>query len=65
MNSMQLSRLGVQSGEQVKVGAGGTAKVALSVQLDDGVPSGAVRIAAAHLTTVALPMNAIITVERA
>ena len=65
MNSMQLSRLGMQSGEQVKVGAGGTAKVALSVQLDDGVPSGAVRIAAAHLTTVALPMNAIITVERA
>jgi formylmethanofuran dehydrogenase subunit D len=65
MNAALLSRLGVKPGEQVKVGAGGTAKIALSVELDDGVPTGAVRISAAHLSTVVLPMNAIVTVERA
>ncbi len=49
MSAATLAKLGVASGESVKVGAGATTLLA---QLDAGVPDGCVRIAAAHASTV-------------
>ncbi|MBU0752166.1 MAG: NADH-quinone oxidoreductase subunit NuoG [Gammaproteobacteria bacterium] len=66
MNAATLAKLAVATGDKVavKVGAGGTAT--LAVQLDSGVPDGCIRIAAAHATTAGLgPMFANLTVERA
>jgi NADH-quinone oxidoreductase subunit G len=65
MNAATLARIGATDGDRVKVDAGGTAKVVLSVLLDAAVPVGAVRIAAAHPLTAALPMVASLTVEKA
>ena len=63
MNAVMLSKLGVAVGENVKVGAGGTA---LTAALDAGLPDQCVRIAAAHASTVALgPMFGSLTVEKA
>jgi len=50
MNAAMLTKLGIASGDSVKVGAGGTA---LMARLDTGVPDNCVRIAAAHASTVA------------
>ena len=62
MNAAMLAKLGIASGAQVKVGAGGTA---LAAQLDAGVPDNCVRIAAAHADTLAIgPMFGSLTVER-
>jgi NADH-quinone oxidoreductase subunit G len=65
MNAVTLARVAVAGGDKVKVDAGGAAKIILSVCLDDSVPVGAVRIAAAHPLTAALPMVASLTVEKA
>ena len=63
MNKALLAKLGVVSGERVRVGAGGAA--ILAAELDAGVPDGVVRIAAAHADTLALgAMSAVLTVER-
>ncbi len=65
MNAAMLARVGVAAGADVRVGAGGTA-IVLSARLDAGLPDGAVRVAAAHASTVALgPMFANLTVEKA
>jgi len=65
MNAATLAKLGLGAGERVKVGAGGTATVILPVQLDIGLPDGAVRVAAAHAETLALgAMSAVLTVEK-
>ena len=65
MNATMLARVGVAAGADVRVGAGGTA-IVLSARLDAGLPDGAVRVAAAHASTVALgPMFANLTVEKA
>ncbi|MDP1734066.1 MAG: NADH-quinone oxidoreductase subunit NuoG [Sulfuritalea sp.] len=66
MNAALLAKLGVASGDKVKVGAGGTATVTLSAQLDAGLPDGTARIAAAHASTVALgAMSSVLSVEKA
>ena len=67
MNAAMFGKLGITDGAQVKVGAGGTAPMALlEAQLDAGVPDGCVRITAAHVATVALgPLFGSINVERA
>jgi len=63
MNAATLAKLGVSAGGQVKVGAGGTALIAM---LDAGVPDDCMRIAAAHASTVALgPLFGNLNVERA
>jgi NADH-quinone oxidoreductase subunit G len=63
MNAAMLAKLGVTAGDNVKVGAGGTAT--LVAQLDAGVPDNCVRIAAAHASTAGLgAMFATMTVER-
>ncbi|MDO8990024.1 MAG: NADH-quinone oxidoreductase subunit NuoG [Sideroxyarcus sp.] len=74
MNAAMLTKLGVTSGGSVKVGAGGTASAGsaalmgtatLFAELDSGIPDGCVRIAAAHVNTIALgPMFGSLTVER-
>jgi NADH-quinone oxidoreductase subunit G len=64
MSAKTMSQLGVAEGQRVKVGAGGTA-AELSVVLDAGVPTGCVRVAAAHVSTVAVgPMFASLKVEK-
>ncbi|TRZ90441.1 MAG: NADH-quinone oxidoreductase subunit G [Rhodocyclaceae bacterium] len=64
MNAAMLAKLGLTSGGKVKVGAGGTA--ILDAELDAGLPDSAVRVAAAHATTVALgAMCSVLTVEKA
>jgi NADH-quinone oxidoreductase subunit G len=64
MNTVLLAKLGVASGEKVRVGAGGTA-VLLPTQLDTTLPDGVVRIAAAHGDTLALgAMSTTLTVEK-
>ncbi|MCK9379526.1 MAG: NADH-quinone oxidoreductase subunit NuoG [Sulfuritalea sp.] len=66
MNAATLKKLGVATGDRVRVGAGGTATVTLSTQLDAGLPDGTVRVAAAHADTVALgPMSSVLNVEKA
>jgi len=64
MNAAMLAKLGVATGDPVKVGAGGTAM--LQAELDAGVPDNCVRIAAAHAATAGLgSMFANLTVEKA
>ena len=64
MNAATLARLGVAGGERVKVV--GTGSVVLPAALDDGLPDGVVRVAAAHADTVALgAMFGALTVEKA
>jgi NADH-quinone oxidoreductase subunit G len=66
MNAALLAKLGVASGDKVKVGAGGTANVTLAAQLDAGLPDGVVRVAAAHADTLALgAMSSVLSVEKA
>jgi NADH-quinone oxidoreductase subunit G len=63
MNAATLTKVGVSDGQQVKVGAGGTALVA---RLDAGLPDDCVRVAAAHALTVGLgAMSGNLNVERA
>ncbi len=63
MNAATLASLGIAAGQQVKVGAGGTA---LKAELDAGVPGNCVRIPAAHASTVAVgPLFGSLIVERA
>ncbi|WP_310451126.1 NADH-quinone oxidoreductase subunit NuoG [Sulfuritalea sp.] len=66
MNAAMLAKLGLTAGGQARVGAGATASVTLPVQLDAGLPDGVVRVAAAHVATVALgSMSAVLSVEKA
>jgi len=65
LNNSELQKLGIQAGDTAKV-TQGAASVQLTVQEDNGLPSGVVRIAAGHPLTAALgAMFGIITVERA
>ncbi|MBI4809344.1 MAG: NADH-quinone oxidoreductase subunit G [Nitrosomonadales bacterium] len=65
MHGEELKKLGVQSGEVVKVGQG-QGSVQLFAVADDKLPRGVVRVAAGHAATVALgAMFGTITVERA
>jgi NADH-quinone oxidoreductase subunit G len=65
MSAATLAKVGTAEGGKVKVGAGGTA-LELVAQLDAGVPDDCVRIAAAHVSTVALgPLFGSLKVERA
>jgi len=64
MNTATLTKLGLASGDRVKVGAGGTA--ILAAELDAGLPDGVVRVAAAHANTIALgAMSSVLNVEKA
>jgi NADH-quinone oxidoreductase subunit G len=65
MHGDELKKLGLQSGEQVKVTVGqGSAQ--LAVAADDSLPMGVVRVAAGHAATAGLgAMFGGITVERA
>ncbi|MDO9598348.1 MAG: NADH-quinone oxidoreductase subunit NuoG [Azoarcus sp.] len=63
MAAATLATLGVSSGDRVRVA--GTGKVELVAQVDDTVAEGCIRIAAAHVSTVALgPMSGELIVER-
>jgi NADH-quinone oxidoreductase subunit G len=63
MHSSELQKLGVQSGDAVKVSQG-NASVRLIVQADDRQPAGTVRVAAGHPATAELgAMFGTITVE--
>ncbi|NJD35192.1 MAG: NADH-quinone oxidoreductase subunit G [Betaproteobacteria bacterium] len=65
MNAVTLAKLGVAANDKVKVGAGATASVTLPAQLDAGLPDGVIRIAAAHVDTLALgAMSSILSVEK-
>ncbi len=65
MNSAQLRELGVEEGAPVAVRSA-LGEVILKAKLDDSLPSGAVRVSAAHASTVALgPLFGELTVERA
>ncbi len=65
MNRSELQRLGLNSGDAVKV-TQNEVSVSLVVQADDKLPSGAVRVAAGHPATSALgAMFGTISVERA
>ncbi len=65
MHRSELQKLGVQSGDTVKVSQG-KATVRLAVQADDALPAGVVRVAAGHPATAELgAMFGTITVERA
>ncbi len=65
MHGAELTRLGVATGEQVKVSQG-AGSVNLMAAADDSLPMGAVRIAAGHAATAALgAMFGTVTVERA
>ncbi|MCB1941595.1 MAG: NADH-quinone oxidoreductase subunit G, partial [Candidatus Accumulibacter sp.] len=65
MNSETLATLGVSDGVSVRVRQGGGAAV-LNARADETVPSGCVRVAAAHVSTAALgEMFGAINVERA
>ncbi len=65
MHSDEIKKLGLQPGEQVSVIVGqGTARLTLAV--DDKLPKGVVRVAAAHASTASLgAMFGAVTVERA
>ncbi|MDD4929774.1 MAG: NADH-quinone oxidoreductase subunit NuoG [Gallionella sp.] len=64
-SAAELQKLGVQSGDVVKVTQNG-ASVQLTAQLSERLPEGVVRIAAGHPATAALgAMFGTITVERA
>jgi len=63
MHSSELRRLGVQSGDTVKVSQG-NASAHLVARADDGVPAAAARVAAGHPVTAELgAMFGMITVE--
>lgn len=64
MHSDELNKLGLKSGDQVKVKVGqGSAQ--LTAAADDNLPKGVVRVAAGHTATAALgAMFGAITVER-
>jgi NADH-quinone oxidoreductase subunit G len=65
LHSSELQKLGVQSGDTVKV-MQDEATVQLTVLANDALPLGVVRVAAGHPTTAALgAMFGIISVERA
>jgi NADH-quinone oxidoreductase subunit G len=65
MHASELNRLGVNSGDTVRVSQG-RASVQLIVQAASTLPPGAVRVSAGHSATAALgPMFGTITVERA
>ena len=65
MHGSELQKLGVQSGDTVKV-TQGRATVCMTVQADDAMPAGAARVAAGHPATAELgAMFGTITVERA
>ena len=65
MHSDELSKLGVKSGEQVKV-TQGAGSVTLSAVADDKQPRGTARVAAGHAASAALgAMFGTVTVERA
>jgi NADH-quinone oxidoreductase subunit G len=53
MNAATLARLGLRAGANVRLGQG-LGAVDLTVQLDDGLPGGCVRVAAGHPATAAL-----------
>jgi len=65
MHGEDMKKLGLQSGDQVKVNVGhGSAKLQLAA--DDNLPRGVVRVAAGHASTAGLgAMFGVITVERA
>ncbi|MCX8017790.1 MAG: molybdopterin-dependent oxidoreductase, partial [Rhodocyclaceae bacterium] len=63
LNAATLAKLGIAAGERVKVGAGGTAFIAVG---DAGVPDDCVRIAAAHASTVSVgPLFGALEVRKA
>ena len=65
MNAETLGRIGIGAGDSVKVRQG-QGDAYLTAVFDDKVPSGCVRVAAAHASTAALgDMFGTITVERA
>jgi len=65
MNSAELSKLGLQSGDMVKVSQNG-GSATLAADVDDGLPAGVLRVAAGHPATSALgEMFGAISVERA
>ncbi|MDP2143039.1 MAG: NADH-quinone oxidoreductase subunit NuoG [Gallionella sp.] len=65
MHGDELQKLGVRSGDTVKVSQG-AASVDLAVCADDGLPAGVARVAAGHSATAELgAMFGTITVERA
>ena len=65
MNSEEMKKLGVHSGDQVKIKAG-QGSALLAVAADDKLPNGVVRVAAGHAATAGLgAMFGTITVERA
>ena len=64
MNSEEMKKLGVHSGDQVKIKAG-QGSALLAVAADDKLPNGVVRVAAGHAATAGLgAMFGTITVER-
>lgn len=65
LNGSELQKLGIQSGDNARV-TQGNASVVLSVQVNEQLPQGTVRVAAGHPATAALgAMFGTITVERA
>jgi NADH-quinone oxidoreductase subunit G len=65
MHGSELHKLGVKSGDAVKVSQG-SASARMMVRADDSMPVATARVAAGHLSTAALgPMFGTITVERA
>ncbi len=65
LNALSLARLGVTEGAQVRVRQG-RGEAILSAVADAGVPTGVVRIAAAHPSTCGLEgLSGPVTVERA
>ena len=74
MNAAMLAKCGLAAGDNARVmrsgipgdGAGATASVTLPVQLDAALPDGVIRIASAHVDTLALgAMSAVLSVEKA
>jgi NADH-quinone oxidoreductase subunit G len=64
MHSEEMKKLGVQSGDLVKVNAG-QGSASLCVAADDTLPKGVVRVAAGHAATAGLgAMFGAVTVER-
>jgi len=66
LNATMLAQLGVQAGSPVRLSQAGSEEILLKAVLDEGVADGAIRIAAAHVTTAGLASLAgAIRVERA
>jgi NADH-quinone oxidoreductase subunit G len=65
LHSSELQKLGLNSGDTVKVSQGGVS-ISLTVAANDGLAAGTVRVAAGHPATASLgAMFGTITVERA